>query len=146
MIWDFIIGPFGAGFATGAIIFGFWDVVVDWWSNGVPVSRRAQVQKVNDLYSEAVKNRLRIRSLGEFDFDYSREFDQLREWKSRLLPVARRLDINKAIDLEVLGDFNGKVSRNHRENTSELTHKDHMEMMWNEYVDRVKRFVNELKA
>lgn len=146
MIWSLLTGGFGLGFVLGALIFAFWDTVAAWWLGGVPLFRQAQILKINELYNEAIKQRLRIRNIDEDEFDYDTEFNVLREWKSRLLPVARRLDANYVINLESLGDYKGRFSKRPDQNSSEFTQKNHMESMWNEYVDRVKQFVNDVKT
>jgi hypothetical protein len=144
MIWDFITGQFGAGFVIGALIFAFWDAVTEWWLGGVPIFRSARIRHFNMFHSEAVGHRNRVRRIRPDEFNYDDERARLVEWKSRMLPVARRININKVLRLENIDRFEPELVAPLMQDNGVSQEQHQIEAMWNEYLNRLVEFSREM--
>lgn len=135
--WEFLVSPFGQGFALGALIFGLWEYCS--WLFG----RNSAKRLLEDLHSRGVAQRNELLSIKE-NYDDHAERRTLDEWSDHVIRRLRRAGVSKTdySRLEALGAFEpehdplGDPERNELQIALELT--------WNEKLRRLKDIIDVL--
>lgn len=152
LVWSFVTQTWVLGFLAflAGLTGGAWiDYFLRLRDAGVPMGKAACLQKITNLYREAVGARLRVRSADANDFSYRAEFERLVQWKLRLLPLARRINVAKSIHLEALGDFRPQHTVQYNPDapySADFTGQTHLDAIWGEYIDRVTQFVDSIQT
>lgn len=137
--WSYVTGPFGLGFALGALIFAFWDPLARYGRRLFTNSEQQARKAVADLFDEGVKHRNRLRRRIK-EFDYKSEQNTLYDWNGR---VVQKLD--------EAGAPLGPISRFKTLNLFEPKHgpvdertpgQVQLEGLWNEKLDRLRQIID----